>query len=594
MMRNRKLVACLLTALLLLGATPLGRAAWASENGTLIDTSDMFTERDLETDYNEESCDYITLSDESISTTASHVAISGSTITIQDEGMYILSGTLSDGMVIIDAEDTDKIQLILNGVNIVSSTSAAIYIREADKVFITTAAGTENTLSNGGVYEAIDDNHIDAVVFSKSDLTLNGTGTLIVYAPEGHGIVSKDDLVCASGAYEITTASHGLSGKDSVRIAGGEYTITAGKDGIHAENADDASLGYLYIAGGTFFITADGDGMSAASYLLVEDGDFSILSGGGSTNAAQTSAGNDRFFGFPGDAQSDTQEDAESTKGIKAGSELMLSQGTFVIDSADDALHTNGNLSIYGGTFLMSTGDDGIHADNAVLISDGSIDITQSYEGIEGLTIDITGGTITLVSSDDGLNAAGGNDSSGFGRGRDMFSTTEGAYIHIAGGILSIDASGDGIDSNGDLLMSGGEVYVSGPSGSGNGALDYNGSGTITGGIIIAAGASGMAQNFDASSTQGVMMVNVGSAAAGSTITLSDSAGNVLLSWQATKAYASVVISCPEIVQGDTYTLTINGAATQIVMNSLVFSSGGRGNGSDWGGSKGGGGRNRP
>lgn len=168
---------------------------------------------------------------------------------------------------------------MLNGVTITSATSAAIYVREADKVFITTAAGTDNTLSNGGEYVAIDENQIDAVIFSKSDLTLNGAGTLTLHAGAGHGIVSKDDLACASGTYQITAAGHGLSGKDSVRIASGTYTITAGKDGIHAENADDASLGFLYIRGGSFAITAEGDGLSAEAYLLVEDGDFTMQTG---------------------------------------------------------------------------------------------------------------------------------------------------------------------------------------------------------------------------------------------------------------------------------------------------------------------------
>lgn len=213
--------------------------------------SEMFTDRDLEIGYDEETSAHITLSGDSASSDSDAVQISGSTVTITDEGTYILSGTLEDGMILVDAEDTDKVQLVLNGVEITSATSAAIYVREADKVFITTAAGSENTLRNGGEYVAIDDNNIDAVIFSKSDLTLNGAGTLTITAAAGHGIVSKDDLVLASGTYVITAASHGISGKDSVRIANGAYTIVSGKDGIHAENADDASLGFLYIVGGT-------------------------------------------------------------------------------------------------------------------------------------------------------------------------------------------------------------------------------------------------------------------------------------------------------------------------------------------------------
>lgn len=559
-------------------------------NISSVSTSEMFTDRDMEIGYDEDTSAFITLSGDSISCQSNAVQISGSVATITEEGTYILSGSLEDGTIIVDAEDTDKIQLVLNGVEITSSTSAAIYVREADKVFITTASGTENLLANGGEYVAIDDNNIDAAIFSKADLTLNGAGTLTIHAAAGHGIVSKDDLVLTSGTYEITAASHGLFGKDSVRVASGTYTITSGKDGIHAENADDTSLGFLYIANGTFEIHAQGDGMSAGTYLLIEDGEFSVEAGGGSENASTQSNTQD----FAPDRQwetttVDTSDDTTSTKGLKAVTDLTVNSGTFAIDSADDSLHSNGDLTILGGEFTISSGDDGIHADSAVSISDGTIQIFQSYEGIEGLSIAIDGGDISLVASDDGLNAAGGNDSSGFGgRGGDIFASTDGAMITISSGTLHVNASGDGIDSNGDLIITGGEIYVSGPTDSGNGALDYAGEAVISGGTFVAAGSSGMAQNFSSSSTQGVMMVTVNSASAGSTISLSDSSGNELVSWQADKAYTSVIISCPQITQGETYTLTTGSNSTEITMSSLIYSSGGMGNMGGMGGGPGG------
>ena len=559
-------------------------------NISSVSTSEMFTDRDMEIGYDEDTSAFITLSGDSISCQSNAVQISGSVATITEEGTYILSGSLEDGTIIVDAEDTDKIQLVLNGVEITSSTSAAIYVREADKVFITTASGTENLLANGGEYVAIDDNNIDAAIFSKADLTLNGAGTLTINAAAGHGIVSKDDLVLTSGTYEITAASHGLSGKDSVRVASGTYTITSGKDGIHAENADDTSLGFLYIANGTFEIHAQGDGMSAGTYLLIEDGEFSVEAGGGSENASTQSNTQDFAPGRQWETTTvDTSDDTTSTKGLKAVTDLTVNSGTFAIDSADDSLHSNGDLTILGGEFTISSGDDGIHADSAVSISDGTIQISQSYEGIEGLSIAIDGGDISLVASDDGLNAAGGNDSSGFGgRGGDIFASTDGAMITISSGTLHVNASGDGIDSNGDLIITGGETYVSGPTDSGNGALDYAGEAVISGGTFVAAGSSGMAQNFSSSSTQGVMMVTVNSASAGSTISLSDSSGNELVSWQADKAYTSVIISCPQITQGETYTLTTGSNSTEITMSSLVYSSGGTGNMGGMGGGLGG------
>ena len=453
-----------------------------SSSATETDASDMFSDRDKEVGYDESESVTISLADNSSSCESDAVSITENTITIKDEGTYILSGSLSDGMVIVEAEDTDKVQIVLNGVSISNDQSAALYVRSADKVFVTTASGTENTLEhNGSSYTAIDENNIDAAIFSKSDLTLNGEGTLTVTAQEGHGIVSKDDLVLTSGTYVITSASHGLSGKDSVRIANGTYTIVSGKDGIHAQNKDDSSSGFVYLA---------------------------------------------------------------------------------------------------GGTYTISAGDDGIHAASNVTISDGKIDITQSYEGIEGLSIDIAGGEITVLASDDGLNAAGGNDSSsseGFQGGDDQFASTEGAYIQISGGVLHVNASGDGIDSNGDITVSGGETYVSGPTNDGNGSLDYNGSAQITGGIFAASGSSGMAQNFDSSSTQGVIMVNVDGQEGNTAISLLDSSSTELLSWTAEKQYSSIIISTPEIQQGETYTITAGTAEQSVTMDSLVYGSNAQG-----------------
>ncbi len=554
-----------------------GTADNAVQNVQTVSEEDMFSHRDMETQYDEENSIRITLSGTSAACDSDAVHISDNVITITEKGTYILSGTLEDGMVIVDGEDTEKFQLVLDNAEITNTTSAAVYIMEADKVVITTASGSENLLANSGEYVQIDDNNIDAAVFSKADLTLNGEGTLTVKAQVGHGIVSKDDLALTSGNYEITAQDHGLSGKDSVRIADGMYTIVSGKDGIHAENDDDASLGFLYVADGTFDIISEGDGMSAGTYLQVEEGDFTIESGGGSANAAVHSDALNFAPGGQGQTVGQTAEteDSVSTKGMKAATGLFLYGGTFSIDSADDGLHSNGDVDISGGDFAMATGDDGIHGDSAVRISGGNLNISQSYEGIEGLSIDITGGNISLTASDDGLNAAGGNDSSGMeGQGGDEFSATEGAYIAISGGTLHVNASGDGLDSNGSLTVTGGETYVSGPTNDGNGSLDYAGEAAISGGIFVAAGSSGMAQNFGEDSTQGVMMVTVDSCSAGSRISLSDSSGNELVSWQADKAYNSVIISCPEITQGSVYTLNTDGNTAEITMSSLVYGSG--------------------
>ena len=629
-----------------------------------INPEDLFSDRDFEIGYDETTSAQIQLNGSSATCNSDAVTILESTVTITDEGTYVLTGNLKDGMVIVDAEDTDKVQLVLNDASITKADSASIYIKEADKVFITTNADTENTLSNGGTYTAIDDNNIDAVIFSKADLTLNGAGTLTIHAKAGHGIVSKDDVIITSGTYDITAQNHGISGKDCVGIANGTFTIESGKDGVHAENTDDTSLGYVYMEAGTFDIQAQGDGISAENILQIQDGEFKIQTGEGSEVVDLAQKDTDKTMGNrptpptgqgnngqmtppteqngttppekptnssdgtgeeppsepPADqvsteatseqsdsseqstdskatAESNAEENTQTTetedtsvsmKGLKATSDLVINGGTFEIDTEDDALHSNENVIVSNGKFQIATGDDAMHADSDLTIADGTVQITKSYEGLEGQTVTVNGGEIELVASDDGINAAGGNDQSGTstfegGRGGgDRFDSDSDANITITGGAVSINADGDGIDSNGNITMSGGEVYVLGPNNTGNASLDYGLEATITGGTFIAAGTSQMAQNFGDSSTQGAMLVSVGSQEAGTVITLLNEKKEELLTWTAEKSFDTVIISCPEIQKGSTYTLSVGSSKQEITMDNLIYgtgSEGGRGMG---------------
>lgn len=551
-----------------------------------VDSSDMFTTRDLDPSYDESTAIKITLSDGSSACESSLVTIFENTITITHEGVYLLSGTLTNGQIIVQAEKTDKIQLVLNSVNINCNTSAPVYIKQADKVFLTLAG--ENKLSNKEDFVMIDDNNIDSVIFSKEDLTLNGSGSLLINAAYGHGIVSKDDLVFAGGEYKITAASHAITGQDSVRVADGSFTISSGKDGIHSENTDDTSLGFVYIEKGAFNITSQADGLDASSVLQIQSGTFKIESGGGSANAQ---AKQEEFFGGGRSREDTTSQAAQTTsaKGIKANGNLLINNGTFNIDSADDSLHSNSNLSIKNAALTLASGDDAMHADADLSIQSGTINITKSYEGIEGQTINILAGTISVVAEDDGLNAAGGNDQSGFGGGmrQDTFAADENAAITISGGVLNINASGDGIDSNGNLNITGGEIYVSGPTNGGNGALDYNGDAQISGGVIVAVGSSAMAEGFGDSSTQGAMLVNFSNQTSGEVI-LKNSSGEILLTYSPEKVYNSVVISCPEIKKGETYTLIAAGEEKIIEMANTTYSSSGNAQGGAPGGGQGG------
>ncbi len=668
----------------------------ASSTGTAEEQSDadMFTARDYEIGYDESDSVLIQLNGDSASASSDSVEISGSTITITEEATYILTGTLDDGMIIVNAPDSAKLQLVFNGVSIHCETSAPLYILEADKVFVTLADGSENTLSGGETFTAIDDNNIDGAVFSKQDLTFNGSGTLTVSSPAGHGIVCKDDLVFTSGTYVIDSASHGLDANDSVRIANAAITINAGKDGVHAENSDDSSLGFVYLASGTLEIEAQGDGISAGAYMQINDGTFDIVAGGGSENASKQSSDSWGFFkGSPSGVSATTEDEdsSSSMKGLKATGTLLISDGTFTIDSADDAVHSNASITINGGTFEIATGDDGFHADETLTVTAGTISISESYEGLEALDLVISGGDINLTASDDGLNAAGGTDSSGTGgiRGDDSFggnnagqqefsddennqnsqdkpdsqsapddqnipdapdgqsapggqngdapdgqgapdgqngsgapggqgapgdqssqtvldgqqmqarqdnseqsiqtkqdstgsdsgqtrqggrggmggmggmSSSSNGSIEISGGTIYIQASGDGIDANGSLTISGGTITICGPTQGDTATLDYDTSGIITGGTFIGTGAASMAQTFS-DSEQGVITVKVGNQSAGTTVTLTDQEGNTIISHTPELSYAIVIISTPDIVSGETYTLTVGSSSQEV------------------------------
>ena len=519
--------------------TESSKASSVSDSITYLDAADMFTKRDKQSDYASEDATEISLSDSKSTCDSPAVRISDNQITITRAGTYVLSGSLTNGQIVVDASG-EKVQIVLKDASINCDTSAALYVKSADKVFVTLAENTSNTLTNTKDFVAIDDNNIDAVIFSKSDLSLNGSGTLTIHAAYGHGIVSKDDLVITSGTYDITAARHALSGKDSVRIADGVFTLNAKKDGIHSENTDNDEKGFIYIADGTFSITCDSDGM-----------------------------------------------DAEET------------------------------LQVDGGTITIAAGDDGLHADGDLVLNDGTVTITKSYEGLEGKTVTITGGSYAVTSSDDGVNAAGdgtaGNSSDSAssdsskeqkmpsgtppkqpqnssdstempdapksapnGNGNPepggMEDATDYNLIQISGGMLTVNAGGDGLDSNGDLTVTGGEIYIDGPVQGGNGALDCSGTATISGGTVIAVGSSGMAENFSSSSTQGSMLVTVSASMISGEITLQDSNGNSLLSYTPAKSYNSVVISCPKLTSGETYTLLAGDTTTTVTLDFLVKS----------------------
>lgn len=404
-----------------------------------------------------------------------------------------------------------------------------------------------------------------------------------------------------------------MDANDSVRSINVTFNITSGKDGIHSDNSDDTSLGFVYVENGTFNITSEGDGISASAYVLIQDGTFNITTGGGSENGEQKSSeswgqfngpsgggapgggmngGHDSGSnGGPGGSNStmsgtsdsasgcvetfaNVSSDNQSTQtadnnsgdaytsmnGIKATDSIIINGGTFNIDSADDSLHSNNSIKIAGGTFNVESGDDGVHADNTLNITGGNINVNESYEGLEAQNVTIENGNITITATDDGINAAGGTDSSASTGGRDgMFgggytSSSTGSIV-ISGGNILINASGDGIDANGSLEITGGNTTVYSPTQGDTSVLDYDTTGTITGGTFIGTGAATMAQTLTGAN-QGVLTFNA-NGSSGSQVEVKDSNGKTVAVFTPSLSYQHLVVTNNEIVSGQTYTVSI-------------------------------------
>lgn len=518
--------------------SPTATELQASVETAAVDSS-MFTKRDSSTDYDEAAAQYIDLD-----------AQTGD-ITLTDAGDYVLSGTLTDGSVIINAPEDAKLHLILNGAHIASQSAAALYVISADKVFVTLTDGSENGISAAGDSAEDDYANVDAAIFARCDISFNGSGSLSVSSAKGRGIVSKDDLVFTGGSYMIQAANHGISGKDSIRIADGSFVVTAGKNCLDSDN-DDSDKGFIYIAGGSFDLSSGNDACHCS-------GDFDFLAG-----SMELSAADD---------------------GIHSDAALSVSGGSITISLCYDGLE-GVTVDISGGTIDITSSDDGINAAN------GSSD--SAHDGTDGTPAESAGG-VTDMSGDppekpDGSGDTGtasgsapeapadmpeaptnmpGGMGGGFGGGDDPFAADSSCLVTISGGSVRINAQGDGIDSNGDLVISGGEVYISGPRNGGDGALDYNGSGTISGGIVVACDMGGMSQNFSDGSQCSTMISLNGSGE----IRLTDASGNVLLSYTPADDYSCIVVSCPELSEGSEYTLSYGSASQSFTQSEAHMGS---------------------
>ncbi|WP_057759852.1 carbohydrate-binding domain-containing protein [Cytobacillus praedii] len=625
-MKNRylKIAAALLSTSLLFACSKGADTTDKGSNKEIMDqiaSAVSYKKEDDYTDWKNETPTYIELNGtEAEFDQSAAIIVKDKTLTIKTGGVYVLSGKWDDGQIAIDSEDKNTVRLVLNGVEINNTENAAINIVNAEKTIISLQEGTSNRISDGENYHFDDSSsgEPNAAIFSKDDLTINGSGKLIVHANYNNGISSKDDLKITGGAIEVHSADDGLMGRDLVAIKGGDITVEAGGDGIKSTNDKDSSKGNIALEGGNYDIAAGSDGIHAISSLWITDGSYKVTAGGGSPETVSNRENAPGPWGnnanpetdpnlkpkenldlnpnSNGEANQENTEVTESTsaKGLKAAAELAVGGGTFAIDSSDDAVHSNRDVTIAGGELTIATGDDGVHADTSLRIKGGKINVTKSYEGIESKEIIISDGEVHIVSSDDGVNVGGGNDGSGFRMPMDAESngqessgansgqlntaaqenneqaSSEEKMLTINGGYITVNADGDGLDSNGSIEMTGGTVIVNGPTSDGNGPLDYDGSFDMSGGFLIAAGSSGMVQAASEQSAQNsLLMTYPDTQKAGTIVHLEDSEGTTITTFTPKKDYQSVFISSPELSKDASYVLYSGGSSKESEQDGL-------------------------
>ena len=525
-----------------------------SLSDTLPPPEELFTTKDISPPLVENDAE-INLMGSKAEVEGTGVTIEGSTVTITSEGIYSISGELTNGQIIIDAPEA-SVHLKLNNVNITSGTSAPLLINDAKKTYITLGYNSVNSLTDGRSDAIPEGEDIpDAALFSRDGLTINGGGTLNI---KGNycGIRSKDDIVLTGGELNITAGCDGIKAKDYVAVADGKLNITAGGDGIKASGKDENAPGFVYAEGGSFDISSMGDGIQAEGIFCAKGGDFRITTAGGNDlsggykNTDKEMSPDDIGSSHTGLPEVFGGEAPNSKKGIKAGTEFNISGGTFSINSADDALHSNGSVFISGGSAVtLSAEDDGIHADNSISVSGGMLRIFNAREGFESAVMDISGGDMRIFAEDDGINAGDGTPSS------HKEDPVEGVSVVISGGSFYANAiGGDGIDSNGDLTILGGDITVNGPEHGMNSALDCNGVFIVSGGTLIATGYHDMADHPSQSSTQCSASIGFETISeAGMPFVLEDESGKELLRYAPMHSYDHVVISTPLLEKGKTY-----------------------------------------
>ena len=478
-------IACaLILTILFMNGEKLGIVPIVDEDSPYTEKTEHFTSNDLNGSWNTEGATKILLEGETATVSGKGAYVLDGNVVIAGAGYYVLEGELSDGSIIVDAYNTSKVWILLNGVSIYCSDDAAFIVDQAEKVFLTLAEGTDNFLESGAEYssEALADN-TNAVIFARDDLTINGNGHLTVTAAYRHGIAAKDDLSITGGTICVTAPVDGIRVNDSFCFREADLQITAEDEGVVQENPEEL---------------------------------------------------------------------------------FYVESGTITIDSGDDAVNAVSDIVIDGGLMTLNAVDDGVHSDAALSVNGGTVHVTSCYEGLEAQTVTLAGGDVTIYPEDDGVNASG-------------------SYIWISSGTLTIvnqtGNDADGLDSNGDIYISGGDVRISLLNSGSNSAIDYasesGGVCEISGGTVAAAGSSQMAEQFDSTSSQcSILYTYQNGVQSGTTVSVADTEGNVLLTWDVPCSFSAVSLSCPEMAIAETYYLVIGDSQEEITLEEVSTTCG--------------------
>lgn len=573
----------------------------SSGNGTNVrygafDLEVKFKEEDLNDSWEKANGTNISLSDEEIKISGKGAAAEGSRVKITEAGTYVLDGSLSDGQILVEAGKEDLVRLVFNGVDISCSDSAPVYITNADKTVLILAEGSENTVTDGTSYTLNEDEEPNAAIFSKDDLTINGTGALTVTADYHNGIGCKDDLKLVNGQISVKAKNHGIKGNDSVAIRDGSYSVVTEGMGIKTTNETDDNKGYIYVEGGTFTIQSEDDGLHSNAMIAILGGTFTIASGDDAVHSDRSLTITDG-----------TIDVTSSYEGLESA-EIYIEGGDIRIVASDDGINaagggletgesspaggnapTGGNIPTGGDAPAggnVPTGGDAPAGGNAPeggmrpgedTMHEGDFPADRgNMRGGNG----VTGGSIEARED---FQAKGGGFRGNMGGG--MMENSSG-YLFISGGTIYVNADGDGLDSNTDVEISGGYIEVNGPTNDGNGSLDYGNRFVVTGGTLIATGSSGMAVAPTEETTVNTIFIGFNSAAAGSTLKILDSNGKEVLSTTPAKTYSSLIYSSDTLKSKETYTVTIDGETVDtftmsdtVTRAGEISTMGGRGGG---------------